>query len=414
MKQLSDAVVKAGESKGAGTKRLTKLEPGEVSLVSRAANRKKFYMTKNEDGTMPDSSNDSSHQQLLAAVQSISEADLEKIGKAAEQIAVTKADGTDGADSRLQTTLRAVGKMLVPYSKAREDGTPAITMADLQPILEAIGITDPDGDGDDDLPEDEAQEAGELVNMSVDKSVDGPGVGPGIEKADAAMSGTTKPEGVSDADFEAAQKAAKAAFDAAMAKAGYTGTKKADKEKQADSATTPKEDDMDQEDVAKSALASFPKEQRAALEPIFKAHKEAIAKAEAKAARLEEQLLRKDLVAKAAGYRNLGVETQELAEFLYDAQTHLPAERAEKFEKLLKSLDAQAGRGGLFNEMGSKASGSASGSAAEQLDAAVASLVAKSDGKSRAQVYRDFVKSPEGAELYKSYQIEQRRAQREA
>jgi len=411
MKRLPNTVAKAGESKGPGTKRLTKLEPGEVSVVSRAANRKKFHILKNEDGSMPEKPMpaDASHERLLAALDNVSETDLHSIAKAAEAVAIAKAEG-DAGDSRLQTTLRAVGKMLVPYTKAREDGTPAITMADLNPILEAIGIGAESGD---DVAEEAEEGAEELMTMSVDKSVDGPGVGPGIEKADAAMSGMTKPDGVSDAEHEAAKAAAKAAYDAHMEKAGYSDTKKAEEEeKDPEPATTKSEENMEKDDVAKSALSGFNAEQRAALEPIFKSQREAIAKAEAKAARLEETLLRKEIVAKAEGFRNLGIETQELADQLFEMQTKHP-EGMPRFEKLLKSLDAQASRGGLFKEVGSQAKGDTGSTAAEQLDAAVASIVAKSDGRSKAQVYRDFVKSPEGAELYKAYQAEQRRSQRE-
>lgn len=409
MKRLSDSVSKADATAKSGSKRLTKLEPGEVSVVSRAANRKRFHILKNEDGTMPDAQEPISKSltDLIQGVESVSATDLEAISKAAEKVAVAKAAGGE-TDPRLQTTLRAVGKMLVPYTKARDDGTPAVSMADLAPILAALGISDA-ADGE---AEEEEETAEEMMNMSVEKGVDGPGCGPGVEKADAAMSGMSKPDGVTDAQHEAAKKAAKAAYDDHMAKNGYTGTKKAEEEKKP-SASTKTEDEMtEKDDIAKSAFASFPAEQRAALEPIFKAQREAIAKAEAKAARLEETLLRKELIGKAEGYRHLGLDTADLAEQLYEMQTRHP-EGMPKFEKLLKSLDAQAKRGGLFNEVGSKATGSNEGSAAEMLDSKVASLVAKSDGRSKAQVYRDFVKTPEGAELYKNYQAEQRRAQRE-
>lgn len=410
MKRLSDAVSKADATTKSGSKRLTKLEPGEVSVVSRAANRKRFHILKNEDGTMPDAQEPISKSltDLIEGVEKVSPEDMEAISKAAQTVAVAKADGGD-ADPRLQTTLRAVGKMLVPYTKARDDGTPAVSMADLAPILAALGITDA---GDDEADEEE-EAAEEMINMGIEKGVDGPGCGPGVEKADAAMSGMSKPDGVTDAQHEAAKKAAKAAYDDHMAKNGYTDAKKAEEEKKPSTAPKKTEDDMaEKDDIAKSAFASFPAEQRAALEPIFKAQREAIAKAEAKAARLEETLLRKELIGKAEGYRHLGLDTADLAEQLYEMQTRHP-EGMPKFEKLLKSLDAQAKAGGLFNEVGSKATGSNEGSAAEMLDSKVASIVAKSDGRSKAQVYRDFVKTPEGAELYKNYQAEQRRAQRE-
>lgn len=410
MRRLTNHVSKGDKSMGEGTKRLTKLEPGEVSVVSRAANRKKFHILKNEDGSMPDTAPTSnSNAALISAIDSISEGDLESISKAAEAVAIAKADGSEAADSRLQTTLRAVGKMLVPYTKARDDGTPAITRADLDPIFDALGIGTAD---ETSAYEEDAEQAEEQFNMSVEKGVDGPGCGPGVEKAEAAMSGMGKPEGVSDADHEAAKKAAKDAYDAAMAKAGYSGTKKAEDEKKPEAETKSEDAKMDKEDVEKSALSGFNAEQRAALAPIFKSQREAIAKAEAKAARLEETLLRKEIVAKAAGFKNLGVSAEELAEQLFDMQTKHP-EGLPRFEKLLKSLDAQAGHGSLYKEVGSSAPAATGSSAAERLDGAVASLVAKSDGRSKAQVYRDFIKTPEGQELYKAYTAEQRIAQRE-
>jgi hypothetical protein len=165
--------------------------------------------------------------------------------------------------------------------------------------------------------------------------------------------------------------------------------------------------------VAKSVLGNlkgFSKSQQAGLSQVLKsqfarmaeleqAHKEAVAKS----AKLQQNLLRREFIAKAASdYAALGNATALGEQML---RLHLKdPEGLKSWEAVLKTANAAAqagGEAGLFGELGSRMASAGIGDADAKIQAHVDSVVQKSGAtKSREQITAEFLDTPAGRALY--------------
>ena len=414
-------------------KRLFDLDPNEVSLVPRGANKKKFLIFKEHKGrTMPQSE----IQQLINSVDPKTMARIDKVlktmgmegkGNPGKKQKVKGNEGKPGGgdmppkkdsatfkdagadhqvtdegtshdhkplSDRAQAALKATARILAPFKDE-------ITDDHLDAIQQEIGMP-----MDEETPSDDDEGPGK-IEMSMDA-----------------------PDGVKPEDHEAAMGESKKAYMDHMKKMGYRqhpdpSTDETNATKSADDGG---EDDNEEEEsvgkVVKSALdlSAFPKEQRSQLEQVFKAahavseqNKELVKKN----ADLEKEIrqerdirLTREFEDRAKNFKHLGANTTELAKVMKSLSETSP-DALSKFESVLKGANEQLrvvkafNTESVFDEIGTKAGGGGS-NAGEQLETLVDSVVAKSDGKSREQVYEEVLKTKDGKRLYAEYKASRR------
>ena len=386
-------------------KRLHSLEPKEVSLVGKAANKKKFLVFKNSKGKQM------SVQQEI--VEMMKKADpkalknLEKVVKAMmpsdagmaagdmppkKDSSVYKLEGKEGEDSvdehtmigdRAQAALKAVGRILEPFKGE-------IKAQHLMKVAGAVGI------GDDHAPGDVQGEEAPVDHMM---------------KADC-------PEGVDPEHHAKAMGEAQKMYKAHLEKMGYR--KHEDEQPEMKSMMKAKKDDMEEEEeedlekkVQKSGrldLSAFPEAQRPHLEAIFKSNMELVKKNQD----LEKELsherdvrLEKEFNEKAAALTtHTGANKAEIVKIMKSMHSKDP-EALKFFEAVLKAQNEQAKSSGLFKTVGSDRAAKV-GDPASQIDAIVDGLVLKSGGKTKEQVYSEYIATPEGKKLYNEYAIQKR------
>lgn len=373
-------------------KRLFDLDPKEVSLVARGANRKKFLVFKSEGDPMP-----KENAELIELINSVPAATMANVEKILKKFPAKKsADGkidpkAPGLSDRAQAALKAVARIIAPFKDE-------ITDDHLDAIQNEVGLdsTDKTGQTDD-------SQAGE-VQMSMDA-----------------------PDGVKADDHKGAMQMAQKSYMEQMKKLGYqkypTAKAKMEKSKtsEVDKSKMSKEDDDEEDDdveknkeasvskVTKSDdLSAFSVEQRSQLELIFKANTELAESNKelvTKNANLEKEIkherdqrVLKEFQDRTKAFKHLGANTDELATVL-KSLSETDKGSFEKIESILKAADEQIAKGALFGELGSR-QGNATGKAAEQLDRLVDSVVQKSDGtKTKEQIYEDVCRTPEGKRL---------------
>lgn len=373
-------------------KRLYNLEPNEVSLVPRGANKKKFLIHKSKEGKpMPTPT-----QELRELVKNVDPAvmlNVEKVVKAMKSKAEKGATATGGdsqdLSDRAQAALKAVARILSPFKDEISD-------AHMDAVQNEVGIEAPD----DKTPKDE-------IEMSMDM-----------------------PDGVEKDHHDEAMGMAKSSYMQHMEKMGYrkypdqqpkVGSEKGVM-KDEDGDDEEEEEDSSVSKVAKSEgaldLSAFPVGQRAQLEAIFKSHADLTQENKTlveKTANLEKELkverderVLKQFQEKTRGLTHLGADSEELAVVLKSLNDSNPESMA-KIEAVLKAANEQvrvaAATGGLFSERGSSQGRTGGGnSAQDKLEALVDATVQKSDGnKSREQIYEDVLKTAEGKRLYTEY-----------
>lgn len=430
-------------------KKLSGLEVNEVSLVGKAANKKKFLIFKNREGVkMPNVS-----REIQNLINSVDPKLMEKVAKKVKTFKVGKAVAEEGKDSMVGKD----GDMMPRKDSAaykdmnagdggadhqvsahggsadHQDTAPLSERA--QAALKAIArIAAPHKD---ELHAGHLGSVGQEVGLKAapkaapmaapDKATNDPDAPQGstVEMGQMAI-----PEGVSEEHHMAALEKAKGAYGESLQKMGYRQypdpsleeTNAMEKSKHG------LEDDEDEDDegedvgktaVGKSArpeLSAFSKEQKAQLETVFKANTElAVANKELvkKNADLEKEIkterdarVLKEFEAKASTFKHLGANTQELAEVMKSLSETNP-KALEKIESVLKSNDEQLrvaamSGGGLYGEIGSRQGAGGAGDAEAKLDRLVDSVVSKSDGNlSREQIYDEVLKSKEGKALYR-------------
>lgn len=302
-----------------------------------------------------------------------------------------KAEGSEeqqaGLSPQAETAAQAVVRILTPF---KEELTPDI----MHKVLSAAGI------------QLESPGAGEEETESK------PGEGGDM--------GMQKPEGVSDEHHKGAEMEADKAYKSHLAKMGYEkypAKQPAMKNKAHEEGSTAagmEDDEEDEDGVMKSAvmksdgtldLSKVPAGVRGAVEAIYKGQMEAVKKAQTLEAELNkviESNKNKELVAKAASFKNLGADTAGLAHLMKG----MSADDLTKFEAVMKSADEQIGKGKLFQELGSS-QGGRGGDKWAMIEKAAEGYVAKSGDKvSKAEGVDAFLKTEEGRKLYAEYTSE--------
>ncbi len=311
------------------------------------------------------------------------------------------ADKTPGDDERMNTAMKAAQRILAPF----QGKIPKELWNQLQ-----TGVAD---DGE---PQ------------------------PGEVMAGKTASATQSPEPVKEEHKIEAMKAAKGAYKEALKKLGYPKyptkqiEQKADKDMDEDCEKAA--DDMDEDDedkapakkakkvektanfkqegsmpndekesVMKALLSNVPDETRPAVEAIFKANQELVKKTEDLTKQLadsQREVKRKEFVAKAEGFTNLGLDTKLIADTFLALSETAPAQ-LEAVEKALTAANEQAGKGQLFAEFGSNLP-SGGTNTWEKFEKAAEGYVAKSGEKvTKAEAIDKFMTTNEGKRMYDEY-----------
>jgi len=368
-------------------RKLFSLDPKEVSLVTRAANKKKFLITKAHGEVQMN------EKEIQTLVTTIDKPTLGRIDKILKAFGMKKDESKDNAEKeihvdidshkdeseeggeiekeesaplsdRAQAALKAVARILAPFKEEIKD-------EHLDAIQQELGMME---------GKDEELEKGQMAQPQKE-----------ISKEHSAE----------------AMEEAKKAYKSHLEKLGYRkypDEEVAQKSKSVlDEGDDEEEEDVSKEKVAKSEvdLSAFPKEQRTHLEMIFKSNAELVTKN----ADLEKQLnaerearIQKEFSERAAQFKHLG-DTNEIAAILKSLSEKDP-EAFKKTETILKTANDQIAKGELFKELGTRTGGSV-GDAEGRLNALVDSVVQKSGNtKTKEQIYAEVLESSEGRKLY--------------
>lgn len=392
-------------------KRLYDLDPAEVSLVPRGANRKKFLVFKSHKGNMM--AKKDSDREIRALIDGVSPETMKKVEKILKTMtkksagdmpprkdSATFKEEEHGMDEheehkqplseRAQAALKAVARIMAPFKDE-------LTSDHVGAVAHEVGLggahTEP---ADEKTPHDEQVAEKDLGTDAI-------------------------PENVEEEHHAEALALARKAYGEHLSKLGYR--KYPDAEMQQKSADDENESEDDEEEesvgkVAKSAgtldLSAFPKEQRSQLESVFKAHQELVATNKEqvrKIADLEKELsherdlrVTKEFTERAQGFKHLGANTEKLAKVLKTLAA-TDEDAFKEVESVLKTADRQLGTAGLFGERGSKLSRSGDAVTAEdKLQALVDQVVEKSGHEMTSeQAYEKVLKTTEGKRLYAEY-----------
>lgn len=397
-------------------KRLFNLDPGEVSLVPRGANRKKFLVFKSLKGNeMP--KKDQQDREIRNLIESVSPATMKKVDQVLKTLTAKRVrkdggdlmptkdsrtykedDGGDMGDGdvemaddkplseRAQAALKAMARIAAPFKDE-------LTQKHLSAVAQEVGIGEP---APTEAPDEKT---------------------PSDEKLDKGLMDSESPEGIEGEHHAEALAMARKSYGEHLKKLGYRKYPDAEMQQKSKMEACDKDADSDEDDeeeesvgkVNKSALdlSAFPKSQRSQLEMIFKAHQELVQKNEELEAELEKERdhrVSKEFAERARGFKHLGVDSNKLATVLKGLASK-DADAYKEIEGILKSADKQIGAGGLFGEIGSRQSGTGDPSnASARLDALVEQVVQKSDGaQTKEQAYDAVLRTAEGKRLYKEY-----------
>jgi hypothetical protein len=354
---------------------LSDLEPAEVSLVGKGANKKKFLVFKSAGENGMSKALDLLKSKLdadtFAKVQTVLKDATApgNSGMGAGDLPPKPDSATfkEGDDERTQAAMKAAARILAPHKDKLGKGH-------MDALAKELGMGMGEGEGG-------GKEAG-MMNQ---------------------------PQEVKEEHHVAALEKAKQAYGAELAKMGYR--KYPDQQPTQKGKPLEDDDDAGGEDVSKSAkvdLSAFPENQRAALELIFKNNEQLVKKnesleSEVKSLRDEKKL--SEYREEAKNFTHLGADTEELATIMKSMSEKDP-DGAEKMKAILKAANAQVKAGGsLYSEIGSRIAKSDAGSPDGKMRAMVDSFVQKSDGsKTREQIEDDlFVNNREYKRLYSEY-----------
>lgn len=294
-------------------------------------------------------------------------------------------------DERAQAALKAMARIAAPHKGVLKPEHVAMAMKE-------AGLHDGAGEESEDEDKDEI-----ALEMQMPMDVE--------EEHHAAALGKAK-------------KKAMKAYKKALSKLGY---RKYPDEQQAVKADEAMDEDRDEGEIGKSGvskennqeesvskqksmeLSGFNESQKRQLTDVFKAYdertKELVKKNDELAAELkrrDESEKHREYVAKADSLSHLGIPKEEIVETLADA-ARMGEKAYTRVVKQYETLNAQAEKGGLFNEIGSRG-GSPTGDFDHRINALVDSVVQKSDGtRTRAEIYDQVIQSKEGQNLYAEY-----------
>lgn len=380
-------------------KKLFALEPKEVSLVDKGANKKKFLIFKEDKGT--GMAKDKTLEEMIKNVDPKIMAKVDAVVKKMKIVKIAKSDMMPGKDSAVYKETHNV-----LHDGESDRGDQEMMDPHAQAALKAMArIAAPHKD--------------KITHEHVMHAMKEAGIGhaEAHEPQDEGMFHKSKkaiPEEVKEEHHVAALGEAEKMYKSHLAKMGYA--KYADPSLEEtngiEKTKKPFDDDEDDEEdgVEKSAiekmLKAVPAEQRPGMEAIFKAQSELIEKNTSLEKELKverEARVEKELIAKADQFTHLGVEKSELVAIMRELKSKAP-EALEKFEKVLKAGDKQIKEGKLFDTLGSSLSKSGGSDAEAKLEALVDTYVAKSDGSSsRMDIYDRVLKTEEGKRLYKEF-----------
>jgi hypothetical protein len=344
-------------------KRLKSLDVDEVSLVDIGANKKKFLVFKSKVGV-----NTMNFKKIAKALRIKKDAEGEEkkeaMKKAEKEPEVKKAEGEKVLSEGAQAALKAIGRILTPFKEE-------ITDSDVDAILEELGI---------EFPHSEETEKSEKEEEELE-----PAVKAKEEEGDSDIKKLFAiPEEVKEEHAIEALNKAKEAMCDHLEKMGYA------KYEEKQPAMKAKEEGEDE--IEKSKYAH-----------IFKAHKELVQKnadLEKTVNEMRKKDIEKELVQKSASFTHLGLKSEDVIEVLKVAK-EVGEKHYEKVCKQYEALNEQAKKGGIFKEYGSSMTSGGASDATARLDAAVKSVVQKSDTKiTFEQAYDKFLGTEEGKRLY--------------
>lgn len=383
-------------------KKLHDLEPAEVSLVSRGANKRKFLVFKSQKGN-------SVNTEILELLKNVDPKVMAKVEKVIKDMSTPQIPGAANPNAqstmpsdRAQAALKAAARILTPFQK--ELGGEL-----LQKVMQAAGMQMPDG------------KPGTIEGNNM-----------GLENKDTNKSATQSPEKVTDEHSALAMKDAECAYKAALAKLGYQkyseGKLQMKSLEGADAADDDEEDDVEKSGVAKAEkpkgeskvteqvlkadgslnLEAIPEAVRPAVEHIFKAQQELVKKNADLTKELEDRKTaeqKREVVAKADSYSHLGIPKEEIVATLEDAKK-LGTEAYIRITKQFETLNEQNRTGGLFKEIGSPLSGGTNGAGSwEAIEKASQAHVQKSGEKmSKEQAIDAYLNTAEGNRQYAEHQ----------
>jgi len=123
-------------------------------------------------------------------------------------------------------------------------------------------------------------------------------------------------------------------------------------------------------------------------------------------AKMADDNLTKDYVAKAGEFDQLGVKPEEFGTVLKSIATISPESYA-KIESVLKAANEAIAKGGLFTELGTGSTGATAVSKEDawaQIETLADARVTKGEDKTQAQAIESVMKTAEGRRLYAIYQ----------
>lgn len=372
-------------------RRLRNLNVHEISLVKRAANKRKFLITKNLGAPMA-----ADIEKIRDSLLAVPEPILKRLDEVAKS-AFKKDDGTMMLSDDAQARLKAAGRMLQPIIGD-------ISMDQVAQMLSAIGAVGADALMDSDVADDAAGDAVVMpdVDAAADAADDAQDAASDLAEAtdDAAVATDAMADPLDvvtptvvapendkrKASMQKALDASRAAYTQAMKDAGF------DEEE-----LNEEESPMNKSEVAKShAPEAIAKAHKAEITALEKRHQEAVAKSVS----LQLTLDKNEMVNKAAELPHLGAP-EKMVDMLLRSKQKDPENFGENFS-VLKSWNDAMNRSDIFIEHGSQASPKATG-AEGQIAEAVAGMVQKSANLSPEQAYTQFIsETAEGRALYRA------------
>lgn len=369
---------------------LYELDPAEVSLVKKGANKKKFIIFKSAGGKV--------------AKKDKIKKEFPPIKKDGEPEAAAPAAPARTLSDRAKAAIQACVRILTPFKGE-------VTDADLDQALVANQVLDAGGDNPadavdkmgKDLVNDPAAHAPAKVN---EKKAD-------AEEEDEDEEDEDKEAGLADKNKNPMDKSADSSDH--LMKMGNAIKEMVDKYCANPAMSKKGDKDMPQE-TKKSVIKAdgsldmeqVPEAVRPAVEAIYKTQLELVKKN----SELETQLSgerkerrEKEFVAKAESFKHYVGDKKELAVKLMKLED-ASKEVYTDFIAQLESMDAEKEKvsKSLLTEKGSGLAGPGGSDVDSKIDAAVKSIVQKTEGKlTHAQAYTQFIQTEEGQKMYAEY-----------
>ncbi len=369
-------------------RRLKDMTVHEISLVKRAANKRKFLITKNAEVSMPAPDLEKIRDSLLSVPEPILKA-VDAVTKGT----FAKDDGAMTLTDDQAARLKAAGRMLQPVIQD-------VPMDAITQMLSAIGATGTDALMDtalaDGVDADDAEAAAAVDDAATDATE-----AASDAEADAAAATDAAAEAVDAAPAAAPEEDPRqAAMQRALAKskevyaqmlkdAGFDPDEEGEDVPPAEAKTMAKSDAKSPEAVSKSL--------QDANDELAKKHKEAVSKSISLQLKLDKQ----EVIAKAAELPHLG-KSDEIVDLLLRAKQR-DAEGFDEHFKVMKTWNDTIAKSGMFTEHGSVATDEGAG-IESRIDRAVANIVAKSGNTTTEKAYTHFItNTPEGREMFREY-----------